>query len=323
MKKINKLLLSSSIIFSLLAFTACNGAASIAAANKKVVQAFEKTATTRIDSFAFDIDLGVDLSIKEFENSVEVDSMSVEGEATLEFLVNNLWTTDIQALLAVNADVTVKESNSEDLVLDAAAYAYANEGLLYIDLTEAEDFIEGMIGEELPMSLKGKDEIPGTLAELLDFDPDAEITLPFDQEQMLSYVSAIKGVTTSVKTSETLVTYSVTLNDVASILIQAMLDSGEITSGDVSEATTEILAMLAQILEIEEAKITIGIGKDGYISKLHLDLDAALTIQTSQESSTKIDFEGHVHFDIADINKTITIAFPTDLSQYPDIPLFD
>ena len=328
MKKNSKLFLISSVVFSLLMFTACTGGVSVAEANKKVTAAFEKTATTRIDSFAFDLDAGLDLSLKSLEEGVEVDSMGVKGDISLGLKVNDLWTADLQASLVVDADLSAKENGEVVSELDAAAYAYVNEGFFYVDLSEAQSFIEELIGKEITMALKGKGEMPGPLAELLEYDPDEVFELPFDQEQLLSYVSEINGVTASIKNGEAIVTYKVTVEDIANIYIKTLLDSEMLDSEmpdsempdseDVSSIKAEFLEMLNQVLRITTAEITIGVGRDGFISKLYLDLDAGITIPVDEDPAMKIDFKGHVHIDIKNINKTISIAFPADLDSYPD-----
>lgn len=323
MKKNSKLFLISSVVFSLLMFTACSGGVNVAEANKKVTAAFEKTATTRIDSFAFDLDAGLDLSLKSLEEGVEVDSMGIKGDISLGLKVNDLWTADLQASLVVDADLSAKENGEVVSELDAAAYAYVNEGFFYVDLSEAQSFIEELIGAEITMALKGKGEMPGPLAELLEYDPDEVFELPFDQEQLLSYVSEINGVTASIKNGEAIVTYKVTVEDIANIYIKTLLDSEMpdsemLDSEDVSSIKAEFLERLNQVLRITTAEITIGVGRDGFISKLYLDLDAGITIPMDEDATMKIDFKGHVHIDIKNINKTISIAFPADLDSYPD-----
>jgi len=326
MNKFNKLILSFTAMIALAATTSCDGGTiSIedAVANERVLDAVEQTTTSDINSFAVDVTADFDYLGKIYDSeSVLTDEMHVDASGEVHLKINNIFEDNAVGIVEASADVLVEENAVTVVDTQGSATAYLSGGWVYADLTDASEFLT-LMGGEVPSVLTLKAHV-GNLATALDVDPDEPIVLPVDLNTILPYINTIENITATETNGELTVVYDVTMDDVVSVYILVMEDAGEIdtstmTSEQIGELRAAILASLSSVIAITEASITLGVDADGFINKLYVDIDAALTIPA--EGGTGVhEIDGSFHVDISSINQLSDITLPDDLDTYTEMP---
>ncbi len=161
--------------------------------------------------------------------------------------------------------------------------------------------------------------------------------MPINFADMEPYANLLSNVEATEKNGELTVVYTITLDDIVNVMMKVMQDGGQIpaeaTSEQIATMRAQLLAMISQVINITTAKLTIGVGADGFISKLYVDVDVAVTIDEGQGEDvgavmsvnvTEVDHElheldGFLHIDISKMNQAVDVELPINLDTYTDI----
>ncbi|MDD3207047.1 MAG: hypothetical protein PHV19_00870 [Bacilli bacterium] len=328
MNKFNKLLLSALPLFALTLMTSCDGPGTTiedTVANQMVVEAISQMTTTQIDSFEIDVTADIDYLGKVYDDQLAVVAerhLDASGEVNVK--VNDLFEDTAEGSVEVSASILAEENDEVLVNSQAGAALYLSEGWAYINLTEAEELF-ALVEEEAPDVLTMKTHV-GNLATFLEIDPEEPLVMPIDVEEMLPYMNTIENISATQKDGELTVVYSVTMNDVVSLYMKVMEDSGkydpsELTSDEIAEIRTMITQQLSSLFNITEVKLTIGVGEDGFLSKLYFDVDIAVTVPGGDDGGHELhEVDASLHVDINNMNKLVTVDLPTDLDTYTEVP---
>ncbi|MFA5481680.1 MAG: hypothetical protein WC282_04815, partial [Bacilli bacterium] len=283
----------------------------------------EKTTTTQMNSLAVDVTADFEYLGTNYDSELTVlGETHIDANAEVNLKINNMFEDNAVGIIEASADVLYEEDGEALLDATGNAAVYLSEGWVYADLTEAAPFIVAM-GQTAPEILTIKKQV-GNLATALEIDPEQPVTLPFDMATILPYMNEIENVDATLADGNLTVVYTISLDDVADVYMKVMIDQGEIdpsqlTSEQLDTLRDQILLQLDTIIDLTEAKLTIGVNSDGFINKLYVDIDAALSIPSEGGHSVH-DIDGSFHVDISNINGTNTITLPNNLDTYTEIP---
>ena len=328
MNKFNKLFLSALSLFALTLMTSCDGPGTTiedTVANQMVMEAFSQMTTTQIDSFEIDVTADVDYLGKVYDEQLAIIAeRHLDASGAVNIKVNDLFEDTAEGSVEVSASVLAEENDEVLVNTEASAALYLSEGWAYINLTETEDLF-ALVEEEAPDVLTMKTHV-GNLATALEIDPEQPLVMPFDVEEMLPYMNTIENISATQKDGELTVIYSVTMNDIVSLYMKVMEDAGDydpstLSSEEIEQIRTNIMQLLSSMFDITEAKLTIGVGEDGFLSKLYVDVDVAVTVPGGEEGGHELhEVDGSFHIDISNMNGEVVVDFPTDLDTYTEIP---
>ncbi len=257
---------------------------------------------------------------------------NLEAAGEVHIKANDIFGEDAVGSVVANASVLAVENEETLLDVDAGAALYFSEGWVYADITDATEVIE-LMGGEVPEVTTIKTFV-GDLGEYIGYDPEEPIQMPFSFDDMVPYANLLSDVKATESNGELTVIYTVTLDDIVNIMLKVLQDEGEIptdaTSEELEAFRTQLREMISSVINITTAKLTIGVGADGFLSKLYVDVDIAVTIASEEESvmmafqEDPIDHElheldGFLHIDIGNMNQTVDVVLPDNLDSYTDI----
>lgn len=326
MNKFSKTILSIIPLFALTVLTSCEGSTITiddAVANERVMTAMEQMTTTRIDSFEIDVTADFDYLQRVFDDQLTVlERRHLDAAGEVHIKANDLFNDEAVASVTASASILAEE-NSEILVdAEASAAIYLSEGWVYADITGAVDVIN-LMGETAPEITTIKKHV-GNLATAIGYNPDVPVELPFDMSTFLPYVNAIEDIVASEENGDLTVVYTITINDIVNVAMKVMEDSGEfnpaeMTSEQIEQLRTMLLNQISGMFEITTAKLTLGVGSDGFLNKLYADLDLAVTIP-GEVGHEVHQLDGSLHIDIDNMNQLVDVVLPDDLNTYTEIP---
>ena len=330
MNKITKLILSALPLCALTVLTSCEGSPITiddAIANQRVMAAVQDMTTGRMDSFEIDVVADVNYNGKVYdESSTLLTERELAAGGEIHIKANELFADDAKASITTSASLHAEE-NSEVLVdIEAGAALYLDAGWLYADLTEIEDILT-MAEVDVPEVLTLKTQV-GNLATALEIDPDAPATTPIDMNALLPYVNEIEGIEATELNGELTVVYTITMNDVASVFLLSLEQSGEIdltglTSEEIEAYHTMALEYISEFINITKAEFTLGVNAEGYISKFYVDVDVTVFSSSGDvPNGTEVsELEASLHIDISNLNKVVDVVLPDNLDTYTEINL--
>jgi hypothetical protein len=320
--------MSTLSLFALTVMTSCDGAGITiddAVANQRVVDAMEQMMTTQIDSFEIDVTADAEYLGRFFDGqSVENGRNELDANGEVHVKVNDLFGDD--AIGSVEASATVYAKEGQTVLIDSELEAalYLSEGWVYADITNATAFITA-IGQTPPPVTTVKKQV-GNLATALGFDPEAPIDLPIELEDALPYLNELQDIKATEKDGELSVVYTITVNDIVNVAMKVAADSGQfdptqMTSEDIEGIRSTFYTRISSVVSIAEAKITLGVGADGFLSKLYADLDIAVTIAKEGEGQGHElhELDASFHIDISNVNQVVDVVLPDNLAQYTEI----
>jgi hypothetical protein len=137
-------------------------------------------------------------------------------------------------------------------------------------------------------------------------------------------MNTIDDVVATESDGELTVVYTITMNDVVDVFMKAMEDSDEfnpeeLTSEQIEEYRNMVLTQLSSVVELTKAKFTIGVGADGFLSKLYADLNLAVTVP-GEVGHEVHEVEGSLHIDIDNMNQIVDVVLPDNLDTYTEMP---
>ena len=337
MNKFNKLLFSALSLLALTVMTSCEGGGisiEAAVANQRVMDAMEQMTTTAIESFEIDVEADVGYTAKAYDvDDVVLYERNLEAVGEVHIKANDIFGEDAVGSVVASASVLAVENEETLLDVDAGAALYFSEGWVYADITDATEVIE-LMGGEVPEVTTIKTFV-GDLGEYIGYDPEEPIQMPFSFDDMVPYANLLSDVKATESNGELTVIYTVTLDDIVNIMLKVLQDEGEIptdaTSEELEAFRTQLREMISSVINITTAKLTIGVGADGFLSKLYVDVDIAVTIASEEEESVMMAFQedpidhelheldGFLHIDIGNMNQTVDVVLPDNLDSYTDI----
>lgn len=323
----NKILTLSMLGLVAIGLAGCGtGGTTVAAAeaNTRVVAATTKMASTDMTSFILNVAAEVNYhEVHNYTDPLATDTTSsIVASGSLELKAKDMLLDTAEASLTVEASVT-ENMGGTSLSMTQSAAGYFKEGYAYADLSSASSLLD--FGSEAPTKVK---IYVGNIATALGIDLSSEVTSSelIDPEMITPFVNDIAGVVATEKDGALTVTYNVTLDDVVEMAIDMSILNGDMpssyTSSELDTMKAELLTQLEGMIEVRKCEIVIGVDKDGYVNKFHVDVDVTVTEeQTDYETSEVTDtvthtIAGFVHIDLSNINQALTITFPSDLSTY-------
>lgn len=314
-------------------------------ANRQVLNAVNKMATTHIHSF--ELDLGIDVSY-EGVSSLVIDEEDViqtallDANVDLSIKANKLFGDNAEASIILDTSLDLDldiESLPEpvNLDLEAGIAAYLKDGWAYVDLTDVIDVLTSFLDEMQPgekdepisylvMAEEPSEEIPsklkynvGNLSDLFELEDNFVLSpQPLDVDSVLPYFNEIRNVSAKIEAGGIVVEYEVTMDDLVDVFYLVSSEGEDNGGGSIDDAKDSIRSMLSSMVTITEAKLTIGVGSDGYLNKFYIDVDVDVDLDDKEESQTH-SLEASLHLDIANINKTVFVSFPSDLNTYYEL----
>ncbi|MCX5775353.1 MAG: hypothetical protein NTV44_03195 [Firmicutes bacterium] len=295
-----------------------------AEANTRVVAATTKMASTDMTSFILNIAAEVNYQeAHNFTDPLVTDTTgSIVASGSLELKAKDMLLDTAEASLTVEASVT-EDMGGTSISMTQSAAGYFKEGYAYANLTNASSIFN--FGSEAPTKVK---TYVGNIATALGIDLTSEVTSSelINPEMITPFVNDIAGVVATEKDGALTVTYTVTLNDVVEMAVDMASLNGEMpssyTSSELDAMKAELLTQLESMIVVRKCEIVIGVDKDGYVNKFHVDVDVTVTEeQTDVDTSAVTDtvthtVTGFVHIDLSNINQALTITFPSDLNTY-------
>jgi len=297
-----------------------------AEANTRIVAATTKMASTDITSFILNIaaEVNYEEGINYTDPLVTDTTSMLTASGSLELKAKDILLETAEASLSVEASVT-QAMGGTSLSMTQSAEGYFKEGYAYADLTGA----SSLFGWSSGATTKVKTHV-GTLADALGIDLSSTATSSelIDPAMIIPFVNDIAGVVATEQDGALTVTYTVTLNDIVEMAVDMAALNGELpssyTSSELDAMKTEFLTELEAMIEIRKCEIVIGIDAEGYISKFWADVDVTVTEEKSNGMTPGVTatvthvVNGFVHIDLSNINKALTITFPSDLDTYTD-----
>ena len=357
MNKFNKVLFSTLSLLTLTAMASCgvtptttesgtpNGSGASteseipvadAVANQRVMAAMEQMVTTEIESFQIDVVADVLYSQKSYDaDNVILFDRSLDADGEVHIKANDIFGDNAVASVLASASASAVENEETLFDIEGEVALYLSEGWAYVDISGAADAYEMYTGQVPPLTTF-KTEV-GNLGEAIGYDPEIPFEMPIDFADMVPYANLLSNVEATEKNGELTVVYTITIDDIVNVMMKVMQDGGQIpaeaTAEQIAAMRAQILAMISQVINITTAKLTIGVGADGFISKLYVDVDIAVTIEQGEEeevgalmsvNEAEIDHElheldGFLHIDISKMNQTVDVELPTNLDTYTDI----
>ncbi|MDY0345288.1 MAG: hypothetical protein WCX85_02220 [Bacilli bacterium] len=336
MNKFNKLLFSTLSLFALTVMTSCDGGGisiEAAVANERVMAAMEQMTTTEIESFEIDITADLDYSGKEYDDEDAILSeRNLEAAGEINIKANDIFGDDAVGSIEASASVLAVEDDVTLVDAEASAALYLSEGWVYADITGAVDVID-LMGGEAPEITTIKTYV-GNLGDAIGYDPEEPIVMPFEFDDMLPYANTISNIKATESNGELTVVYTITVEDIVNVIMKVMQDSGdipaEVTSEQIATYHSELLAEISEIINITTAKLTIGVGADGFLSKLYVDIDVVVTIADEEEEEVQSlvlpgghelhELAGFLHIDIDNMNQIVDVVLPDNLNTFTEIP---
>ena len=314
-------------------------------ANRQVLNAVNKMATTHIHSF--ELDLGIDVSYEGVSSLVideedVIQTVSVDANVDLAIKANKLFGDNAEASIildtSLNLDLDLIDfEDPVNLDLEAGISAYLKDGWAYVDLTDVIDVLTLFLSEMQPveeeeptsylvMAEEPSEEIPsklkynvGNLSDLFELEDNFVLSpQPLDVDSVLPYFNEIRNVSAKIEAGGIVVEYEVTMDDLVDVFYLVSSEGEDNGGGSIDDAKDSIRSMLSSMVTITEAKITIGVGSDGYLNKFYIDVDVDVNINDEDESQTH-SLDASLHLDIANINKTVSVSFPSDLNTYYEL----
>ena len=338
MNKFNKLLFSALSLFALTVMTSCDGngiTIEAAVANQRVMDAMEQMTTTEIESFEIDITADLDYSGKAFDaDDVVLSERNLEAAGEVHIKANDIFGEDAVGSVTASASVLAVENDETLVDVDAGVAVYLSEGWVYADVTDATELF-ALMDQEAPEVTTIKTYV-GNLGEAIGYNPEEPIEMPFAFDDMVPYANLLSDVKATESNGELTVVYTVTIDDIVNIGVKVMQDAGEIsadaTSEEIEAFRTQMREMISSVINITTAKLTIGVGADGFLSKLYVDVDVAVTIAQEEETGVYMraeepvidhelhELEGFFHIDIDNMNQVVDVVLPDNLDTYTEIP---
>ncbi|MDD3939000.1 MAG: hypothetical protein PHU55_04535 [Bacilli bacterium] len=307
-----------------------------AVANQRVMAAMEQMVTTEIESFQIDVVADVLYSQKSYDaDNVILFDRSLDADGEVHIKANDIFGDNAVASVLASASASAVENEETLFDIEGEVALYLSEGWAYVDISGAADAYEMYTGQVPPLTTF-KTEV-GNLGEAIGYDPEIPFEMPIDFADMVPYANLLSNVEATEKNGELTVVYTITIDDIVNVMMKVMQDGGQIpaeaTAEQIAAMRAQILAMISQVINITTAKLTIGVGADGFISKLYVDVDIAVTIEQGEEeevgalmsvNEAEIDHElheldGFLHIDISKMNQTVDVELPTNLDTYTDI----
>lgn len=339
MKKNNRFFLSFIALSGLLVLASCDfngGGVDKVDANRKVLEAVNKVGTTHIHSFELDVETNFTLEAEvtsSYDDEVIEMYTSIDANAQLAAKASKLFGDQAEASVTLDASLNLEvNEDGEELALelDGGVSAYLKDGWAYADITDVVDLLSDILGEDFPegeeIPTKAKGHV-GNLSDLLNLEPNFTLAPePLDVDAFLPYFDEITNVNVTTKGEEITVVYTVTMDDVVDVFYQIYLNEAldEIpTTEDSPEDIKDMIrTMLEDMITIREAKLTIGVGADGFINKFYVDVDVDVNFEDEYET---VDFslQANLHIDLNNINKSVAVEFPNDLNTYVEVELPD
>lgn len=300
-------------------------------ANTRVAQAMNQMTTTEMNSFELSLDASLDLGYESFdETSTKTESNSIVATGSLDVKASNLFNEETgRASVVASASVKVVENASTVVDEDMTGSVYYDAGWAYVHVTG----LDTITNSSEMADIKGKVQV-GPLSDLFElpgseFVPTSEGMLP--TEDMVEMLAVIDGVKATETNDELTVVYTITIDDVVDAYIKIAEMSGEFnpsdfTSSEFTSLRNGLYDQISSVIKINTAKVTIGVNKEGYLSKFYVDVDVEITEQEyvweNPETiigKTVIAIDANLTIDLTNVNKTVTITLPSDLNTYPDM----
>lgn len=313
-------------------------------ANARVAGAMAKMMLEPIEAVELDIDADVDLNI--VEDYIEEDSYDVDQDMTFEatlsasIIAKNIDPTDLDELeVAATAEATLYATNTafpeEIYDLDMGGAAYVDEGWLYLHLNGD---IGLLFNDDELEEIKVKaplEEVIGPIEEEPEFQIPSMTSEDIElYEDFIKDVLATVDVVTAVDRDGNLtVTYTITEETIvdAFYVIASTFSPDEVpTPSEFEEIREEMLLDMAEVVDIELARLTLGVASDGSMSHFGIELKAELITPMDKEvwneenqyyeyvdaGDRTITIDGTLAIDMV-MNGNPTITFPSDLDTYP------
>jgi len=326
MNKFNKLVFSTLSLLALTVMTSCEGGGLTiedAVANQRVMDAMEQMTTTEIESFEIDVTADFDYLQRVFDEQLTVlEQRHLDAAGEVHVKVNDLFGDDAVGSVIASASILAEENGEVLVDVEADAAIYLSDGWVYADVTGVTEIITAM--GETPPEITTIKKYVGNLATAIGYDPTQPIELPFDMTTMLPYMNTIDDIVATESDGELTVVYTITMNDVVDVFMKVMEEAGEfnpeeLTSEQIEEYRNIVLTQLSSVVELTRAKFTIGVGADGFLSKLYADLNLAVTVP-GEVGHEVHEVEGSLHIDIDNMNQIVDVVLPDNLDTYTEMP---
>lgn len=306
------------------------------AANARVVAAVEKTMEETFKSVELTAAVDALISNKMKDNTgavIHTNRIEVNGNAALKAKDLDKETAQIALTASAGFKLYNDDVKNIDVSGDVGFYYVDNFAHLNLGLSN----YDGSSGQTSTINQKQKMDVgpfPGLpteedLDDLFGQQPE-EVD---DTEAMEELLAGVGSITATEKNEVLTVVYEIKQADLAKIvwpLVYGVLGTDELTSEQTSEMLSELESMINEVVLLRKAKITVVVGKTGYLNGLSIDLDLDVTTvvqewQPATESLIElkniVTVKGSVDLGLK-INEAVTISFP-NFSQYALVDEFD
>lgn len=302
----------------------------VTVANDRIVAAAAKTASTDVASFILKVEAEANVSqtLNYTDPSETDETYAISGSGSVELRVNDLWG---EATASLHAEASVTESQTgSSMSMTQTINGYLKDGYLYADGSAATDILNISSGEQTRVKF-----FVGNLAEALGMSSEVSSISSeiFDMEQLTPFLTDIADTKATEKNGDLTVTYNITIDDMVNLYMDMAemngVDFTSYTSSQIEEIKSSILGEIESVLTLNQLQIVIGVSSEGYFNKFYIDVDMDLSMEETEYDyslyedvavgTNDISIAGFLHIDLTDVNKTVTVTFPSDLDEYVEV----